>query len=191
MSAQFRGCRDWHGNASAGFAIFMESGLQPSEIYHCRVILGSQCTQQMASYQACGFLLHALLSLSSLLSNEIYPKKGRGRQLDAAVRRRVRRRRGKLLGCDLIWRYIHNIYIYIYVITYNSLYHITSCRGMFQCAMACYAAACYATLGYAISCLIVIVQIITTYHVSRVMDHGSCAMCHTSCTRYHVSRTLS
>ena len=66
--AQFHGCCDIHGNDSAGLAIFLESGLQPSEIYHCRVSLGSQCTQQTASYQACAFLLHALLSLSSLLS---------------------------------------------------------------------------------------------------------------------------
>ena len=68
LSAQFHGCCDIHGNGSAGLAIFLVSGLQPSEIYHCRVSLGSQCTQQTASYQACGFLLHALLSLSSLLS---------------------------------------------------------------------------------------------------------------------------
>ena len=58
------------GNGSAGLAIFLETGLQPCEIFHCRVCLGSQCTLQTATYQACGFLLHALLSLtlSSLLS---------------------------------------------------------------------------------------------------------------------------
>ena len=59
LSAQFHGCCDFHGNGSAGLAIFLVSGLQPCEIYHCRVSRGSQCTPKT---------LHALLSLFSLLS---------------------------------------------------------------------------------------------------------------------------
>ena len=35
LSVQFRGCCDWHGNGSAGFAIVQVSGLQSYEIYHC------------------------------------------------------------------------------------------------------------------------------------------------------------
>ena len=68
LTAQFHGCCDFLGKGSAGLAIFLEAGPQPCEIFHCRVCLGSQCTLQTATYQACGFLLHALLSLSSLLS---------------------------------------------------------------------------------------------------------------------------
>ena len=69
LTAQFHGCCDFLGNGSAGLVIFLETGLQPCEIFHCRVCLGSQRTLQTATYQACGFLLHTLLSLSSLLSS--------------------------------------------------------------------------------------------------------------------------
>ena len=50
LSAQFHGCCDFHGDGNAGLAIFLVSGLQPCEIYHCRVSLGSQCTSQTATY---------------------------------------------------------------------------------------------------------------------------------------------
>ena len=66
ITAQFYGCCDRLGNGSA-----LQSSWRPVyslEIFHCRVCLGSQCTLQTATYQACGFLLHALLSLFSLLS---------------------------------------------------------------------------------------------------------------------------
>ena len=49
-------------------AIFPVSCLQSDEMYHCRVSRGSLCAQQTATYQACGFLLHALLSRSSPLA---------------------------------------------------------------------------------------------------------------------------
>ena len=67
ITAQFYGCCDRLGNGSAGLAVFLETGLQPCGIFHRRVCLGSQCTLQTATYQACGFLLHALLSLFSPL----------------------------------------------------------------------------------------------------------------------------
>ena len=72
LNAQFHTCCDSRGNGSAGLAIFLETSLQPCEICYCRVSLGSQCTTQTSSYQACGFLLHALLFLSSLLSSPLH-----------------------------------------------------------------------------------------------------------------------
>lgn len=60
LTAQFHGCCDFLGNGSAGLAIFLETGLRPCEIFHCRVCLESQCTLHTATYQACGFILSSL-----------------------------------------------------------------------------------------------------------------------------------